>query len=286
LQIVATMQTAVQKKQKATRSATRARDIMTTSVLTIGAGDDLRLALQMMLWGGCRHLPVVESGRIIGVISEHDIHRVQAEQSSMNVTVADVMSNDVLWISPNASVSEVAAMMADVHIGSLPVVAEGRLVGIITSTDVLTHVARGLRMERPDARRVGEVMCSPPRSVTVRETLADALLLMVGTEVRHLPVVDGSGVLVGMLSDRDVRELVGDPVAVLRDETFSETLSLPVEEVMKRNPVAARADQPLETLAWALLDERVGAVPVIDDADRLVGIVSYVDVLHHSLRRL
>ena len=107
---------------------------------------------------------------------------------------------------------------------------------------------------------------------------------MVSNDVRHVPIVDGDGRLTGILSDRDVRELVGDPVAVLRDETFEETLAMEVSEVMTANPISARTDDPLDTLGWAMIDERVGAVPVVDQNDKVVGIVSYVDVLHHALR--
>jgi CBS domain-containing protein len=53
---------------------------------------------------------------------------------------------------------------------------------------------------------------------------------------------------------------------------------------MTLNPITITADSPLADLGWSLLEERVGAVPVVDDDDRLIGIVSYVDVLRHALR--
>lgn len=259
---------------------------MTENVLTIQRDGDLRLAVQMMLWGGCRHLPVLDGERIIGVVTEHDIHRAQAESGVVNTPITDVMSRDVLCISPSTELTAASAMMSDARISSLPVVDEGRLVGILTSTDVLAHVARVLNVVQHVKKRVRDVMCTTPRSVQDGQTLSEALLEMVGNEIRHMPVVDREGRLLGILSDRDVRELVGDPVAVLRDDTFAETLSLPVAEVMTANPISAKADEPLQALSWALLDERVGAVPVVDDSDKLVGIVSYVDVLHHALRGL
>src|SRR5690606_33841675 len=57
--------------------AARVREIMTSDVVTIGPKDDLRLAVQVMLWGGFRHLPVVEGDDLVGLVTEHDIHRVQ-----------------------------------------------------------------------------------------------------------------------------------------------------------------------------------------------------------------
>lgn len=264
--------------------AARVREIMTSDVVTIGPEDDLRLAVQVMLWGGFRHLPVVEGDDLVGLVTEHDIHRVQGAALDPSVRVREIMTAAVETASPDDLVSRVATRMADSRIGSMPIVEDGGLVGIVTSTDLLAHLGRGFLPPPSGAPRVADVMTPSPRALRASHTLADALAEMVSGEHRHLPVVDDEGRLVGILTDRDVRAIVGDPLTVLRDETFGETLQLTVDEVMTTSPIAARASDPIEALGAAMLDERVGAVPVIDAERRLVGIVSYVDVLQHALR--
>lgn len=263
---------------------TRVREIMTDDVVTIEPENDLRLAVQIMLWGGFRHLPVLDDGELVGLVTEHDIHRAQGEDLDPGLLLRDIMTTQIETAGPDDLVTSVATRMAASRIGCMPIVKDARLVGIVTSTDLLAHVGRGFLPPPSGAPRVRDVMTASPRAVRESQTLTDALAEMVSGEFRHLPVVDDEGRLVGILTDRDVRAIVGDPVTVLRDETFGETLRLTVDEVMTTTPITVRVDDPIEALGAALLDERVGAVPVVDAERRLVGIVSYVDVLQHTLR--
>jgi CBS-domain-containing membrane protein len=88
-----------------------------------------------------------------------------------------------------------------------------------------------------------------------------------------------------MVTDRDVRTLIGDPLTALCDGPCGPAADLTVEDAMSQNPATAYIDDPLSTLSWSLVDERLGAVPVLDDQRRVVGIVSYVDVLQAALAR-
>ena len=148
----------------------RVRDIMTASVLTIGPESDLRLAIQMMLWGGCRHLPVLDGdGRILGVLTEHDVHRAQADGVA-NVAVVEVMRKNARCVSPDTPVPEAAALMADERISSILVVDDDRLAGILTSTDILANLARQLDVTPTPNRTVSEVMCRRPKVVEQTQT--------------------------------------------------------------------------------------------------------------------
>ncbi len=262
-------------------SGTRVRDLMTVNVVSIKADSDVKLAIQMMLWGGFRHLPVVDHhDRLVGMLTEHDLYPPEARKRE---SVRSLMSTDLVTVAPDDPVAEAAALMAAARVGSLPVVANGKLVGILTSTDVLAHVGRTLPHEPRETERVCDVMAVLPRTVTTSTPLEEAVVEMIHHDIRHLPVVDSDDQLVGMLSDRDVRALIGDPVLALREERLDGTLSLTVDEVMTPDPVAVYADEPTEVLARALVDERIGAVAVLNRKERLVGIVSYVDVLRRVL---
>jgi CBS domain-containing protein len=131
-----------------------------------------------------------------------------------------------------------------------------------------------------DLRRVplSAVMTRGPATVEEAAPVSDAAAEMAAGGFRHLPVVDGTGALVGMISERDLRARLGTDVRRFADAT-ADALAEPVLEAMTPDPVSL---PPTATLARALevfADERVGAIPVVDEADRPVGIVSYVDLL-------
>ena len=98
------------------------------------------------------------------------------------------------------SVREAAQLMASEKIGALPVVREGRLIGIFTERDALVRVlARGLD---PDKTPVSEVMTADPITIDARRPFKHALQMMVNGGFRHVPVVE-SGSVVGVVSARD-----------------------------------------------------------------------------------
>jgi CBS domain-containing protein len=125
---------------------------------------------------------------------------------------------------------------------------------------------------------VDRVMTRRPDTVGPEEPLGDAAGLMVSGGYRHLPVVDPDGRLVGMLSERDLRARLGSELERF-PEVGRQLLSETVEGTMRPNPITVGRSARLRDVLEILIDDRVGALPVTDDADRLVGIVSYVDLL-------
>ncbi len=126
-------------------------------------------------------------------------------------------------------------------------------------------------------------MTREPATVASDDTLLDAAARMADRNVRHLPVVDGERHVVGILSDRDVRTVVGDWLrpfrpsdAVVRARTYR------VGDAMTREVFVVNQDAPFDEVVRVFTDQRVGAVPVVDDTDRLVGIISYVDVFRNA----
>jgi CBS domain-containing protein len=123
-------------------------DIMRTEVVTLGRNDTLDLANDILQLGRIRHLPIVEDGRLVGVISQRDLFRsalsralgygTKAEQAMLKtLLVKEVMTDEVVTIPPGTSIKEAVRLMIEKKIGCLPVVQDGRLVGLITETDLL-----------------------------------------------------------------------------------------------------------------------------------------------------
>ena len=156
---------------------------------------------------------------------------------------------------------------------------EGSLIGIVTDTDLLS-VLSGQRLPGGDISNVqaARLMTPDPITIGTDATLGDAAGAILEGGFRHLPVVDTDLRLVGMISERDLRSELGTD---LLDWTAVESTRLdePVTNILVPSPVTVRTHTPLSDILDLFADERIGAVPVLDDEDRLVGIVSYVDVL-------
>ncbi len=124
------------------------RQIMTANPTTVGPQDVLRTAIEKMASVGCRRLPVVEQGRLVGIVADLDIRqalnspivlheRWQDEDLIEAAPVQACMTFDPVTVTPQTPVIEAAQLMRNRKIGGLPVLDEGRLVGIVTETDML-----------------------------------------------------------------------------------------------------------------------------------------------------
>jgi len=128
--------------------------------------------------------------------------------------------------------------------------------------------------------RVQEVMSPNPVTVSPEVSVAEVWDLMRERGIRHIPVLE-RGALVGMLSDRDLAHF--DMAGVLTSEGadgLRRALATPVAKVMSPDVIDVDPDDDLGEVVDLLVENRIGAVPVVDRETReLVGIVSYIDVL-------
>lgn len=114
-------------------------------------------ALGLMRRGKFRHLPVVDArGKLVGVVSDRDLGRSAS-------SVGEVMTRDVVTVQPSTDIRQAARLMRERKIGCLPVVEDGRLVGILTEADVLCALEELLRshVTRPTPARPGDTVGRP-----------------------------------------------------------------------------------------------------------------------------
>ena len=127
------------------------KEIMVGSPVTLKPEDTLNLANDLISLGRIRHIPVVEDGRLIGLLSERDLIGAAATQifglkqkskSALlkSVLIKNVMKKKVITVTPETKIGEAARLMADKKIGCVPVMDDGRLVGLVTTTDILRYV--------------------------------------------------------------------------------------------------------------------------------------------------
>jgi acetoin utilization protein AcuB len=126
---------------------------------------------------------------------------------------------------------------------------------------------------------VRDVMQTKLITVTPQTTLPEALKLVAQRRIRHLPVVDSGGDLVGIVSDRDLKQAMASPATSLEAHELVYLLNrLLVEKIMTRTVVTIGPMRPVEEAARLMVQEKIGAVPVIEGG-ALVGILTETDVL-------
>ena len=133
----------------------RVRDVMSREVHTVKRNDELAIADALMKQERVRHLPVLdEDGEVCAVVSQRDLFRgallralgygSRAEELMLKqVAVKEAMSAEIQTTAPDTPVADAARVMIERKIGCLPVIENGRLVGIVTETDFVRLVAEG-----------------------------------------------------------------------------------------------------------------------------------------------
>ncbi len=133
---------------------------------------------------------------------------------------------------------------------------------------------------------VRDLMTPNPITITYNQPVAKALEVMRRYDIRRLPVIK-DGKVVGVISDRDVRQMAGRPTVKLskgdQDDAY---LQLPVEEVMTLNAITVRESQLMQDAITLMLKHTISGLPVLDRDGALVGVVSQSDILKWCLGML
>ena len=122
---------------------------------TVDAGDPVRTAIERMAERHIGALPVLEGGRLVGIVSERDYARkvVLLGRNSLETSVGTIMSAPVVSVGPQQTVNDCMQLMTDRRIRHLPVVEDGKLVGVISIGDCVKAVIDEQKHEIDDLRR-------------------------------------------------------------------------------------------------------------------------------------
>jgi CBS domain-containing protein len=111
---------------------------MTTDLLTVHPEDLVDLAASLMDWERIRHLPVEDEGKLVGVISHRAVLRLVARgATNEKVAIRQIMRPDPITVTPSTSTLEVIKLMREHKVGALPVLDDGKLVGMVTEHDLI-----------------------------------------------------------------------------------------------------------------------------------------------------
>jgi CBS domain-containing protein len=262
----------------------RVTEIMTRDFARVDAGASLDDAMERMDAEDVRHLPVLDGGRLAGVLSERDVLEVtgwlppsvRALLEAPAGAVRDFMHAPVVTVSPEDSLATAAVRLLDWGIGCLPVQDERTLVGIVTELDLLAAYARachGAVVAVASDPPVSSLMTADVLTAEPDTPAEDALAFCRANRIRHLVVQHGER-LVGIVSDRDLRLSLGR----------GQLEGTPLSELLPRRLYTIEPDAKLSAAARLFVHQRIGALPVVEDGDRLVGLLSTKDVLRHCTR--
>jgi len=130
--------------------------IMSTDIIALNRDDDLETAEMLFKRNRIRHIPVVKEEVVIGMLSYTDLLRISfadaVDETETDVdtlvynmfTIDQVMAKNIVTVNPNATIKEVAKILATQEFHALPVVDEGILVGIVTTTDLINYLLKQL----------------------------------------------------------------------------------------------------------------------------------------------
>jgi CBS domain-containing protein len=130
------------------------RDLMTQGVFAVKADDDLATVSDLMDERRIRHAPVVNQGRLVGLISHRDLMRYALKgqvgaspeserRAQLTLRAEEIMTRDVATAAPGQDIRQAARLMLEGKYGCLPVVEDSRLVGMLTESDFVRFLASG-----------------------------------------------------------------------------------------------------------------------------------------------
>lgn len=186
------------------------RNKMTANPFTISPDQTIPDAHEMMAQHGVKRLPVMKNGKLVGIVSKEDITQASPSKATTfsmgeityllaKTKISQIMTKDPITISSNALLEEAATLMRDNNVSFLPVVDDGKLVGIITESDIFDSFIELLGFREPGTRLTVEADDAPG----IMSNLT-SIIGRFGANITHVAVYRGangkSAVVVGINS--------------------------------------------------------------------------------------
>ena len=188
----------------------RVSKVMTEHVVSASDSDLVEDVAQIMLKAGVGGCPVLDSeGKIMAIVSERDfIKHIAAKK--FGTTVGDVMTKKVITLTPGVSIKDAARIMLKNGLRRLPVLSEGKLVGMLRTYEVLRYIAENgfAKFHTTDAEtilneKVGNVMNVATFTVKKDLDIGDVTTIMIEKRFGGFPVED-NGKIIGLVTERDI----------------------------------------------------------------------------------
>jgi CBS domain-containing protein len=273
----------------------RAIDVMSAPVYVVAPADNVAYARRLMLKHRVSRLPVMEEDSLKGILTKKDIaYRLRQTEPMWRrrpidrIPVSILMAQDPITVTPETGIRAIAATMLDRDISGLPVVDEGKVVGIVTKRDVVRSAyVQGL------SARVDEIM---EDAVTVnRYHSLDHVIDTIKGKNDKLIVVNDNGSLAGIITESNLAfyeyqdermNLPRKDVTHLRKEEpggqkrfrYVVEVSAVAEDIMSRPVITVRPDASLQDAVGLMLENQINSLVVVED-DGIRGMLKRDDII-------
>jgi acetoin utilization protein AcuB len=277
----------------------RLEEIGSKQVVTLNPSDSVSRAFKLMVEHNIRHLPIIDEGKTVGIVSDRDLLVIvcwiyawksltKAHTRVGEKQVGELMSSPVSVLSPSDTVEQAVRLMLQGRFGAIPLEREGKIVSIVTETDVLQCYLDDSKINATSSWRdlkVEDHMSNVVITAKPTDHVLPTFRVMQENNIRHLPIVDGDG-LEGLISDRDLRRSYGREIAVnlAKDDLDPEVIyHSTLEDAMSRRIETIDRFSTLAQSARRMLDCKIGALPVTAQG-KLLGIITETDLLEVLVR--
>jgi len=256
-----------------TQTHLKVKDVMNQDVVTASPGESILSAAKKMSINSVSCVVVVDDHAVVGLFTEKDLLKgiTQEQNGFCQLPVAERMSSPVIVASPNLPVLEAGRIIKSKHIKHLPVVADQRLIGIVTQTDI----TRGLIYLTP-LQRVSEIMSPDIAMVDVEATVEEAARVMWSRRISCV-VVTHHMEPAGILTQKDILRRIIAPQKNPARTRVSDVMSVPVLPIPPSYSVFT---------ASRIMDRMHIHRLVVQGDKQIRGIVSQTDILRAVERRL
>lgn len=251
---------------KQSKKLYQVKDMMATPVATISPEATMEEAARIMGERRVGSLIVMKDGDPVGIVTERDLlsNVIAVGKRPEKVKVEAVMSSPLITISPTATIKEAARTMMRKK-GRLAVFDEGELVGIITASDLIQS------LPETDETVLKADQIATKRVITADEKVTvDDIAKTMGRERIGSVVITSEGRPVGIFTERDLL------TAFLAEER---PLNTPVGEVASRPLMVVPSGSNVLETAFIMATNRIRRLPLVDENDELVGIVTARDLV-------
>ncbi len=188
--------------------------VMIKDVLTVPQTMQLEEVASLMLEHGIGSVPVMDEDNMVGIVSKADFVTLATGIAFDKITVKEIMSKDLISISPTERLIHARRVMLEAHVGRLPVLDDGKLVGMITSKDLMRAFI-DFRKKVPEKYQksqikevlVEDIMSANPTYVTKDMSITEVSEIIMETGYNGLPVVEGNDVI-GIITQTDILRLI------------------------------------------------------------------------------
>jgi len=277
-------------------------DIMSSPVYVINTDEPVSHARKLMLRHRISTLLVLNEGKMVGIVTKSDISNRLAQAEPLwrrrpidQIPIKLLMTESVITIYPEASISQAAALMLENGVHDIPVV-KNDIVGIVTRTDIVRYVAEHAdEIDTKILRMMNEDVVSVHRHHTINHVIDE----MNKNEIERVIVKDDAGKPVGIISRRNLAlNLLTDNEGKLSTKSikmarksspggqktyrYVKEVPLTAEDIMVAPIISIDVNEKISSAAKKLIEEEVTALPV-SDGEEIVGILSRTDIMKSVL---